>query len=103
MNTFSAIAGAFLGGMVVVGVATLPVPASRLDVEPEPLPRCVLQGELAAQTALLAQIAAVLERWDASEQQARDESASRRTRVLHGWGQGQGTQGMRELPTTLGR
>jgi hypothetical protein len=101
MQVISYIGGACFLGLLGLGGLVLTAPASRLDVQPEPA--CALQEALDAQTVLLTQIAAVLERWDASEQQARDESASRRTRVLHGWGQGQGTQGMRELPTTLGR
>jgi hypothetical protein len=93
--------GLLAGSLVMLGVAAVALPGSRRDLEPEP--SCAVHDELATQTALLTQIAVVLERWDASEQQARDESAARRTRVLQGWGQGQGTQGMRELPTTLGR
>jgi hypothetical protein len=70
---------------------------------PSPLtpPDEAIVRQLEQQTALLAWIVGVLERWEAEEQAAKAAAEERSRRVMEQYRTGGPTKGLQELPKTL--
>jgi hypothetical protein len=65
--------------------------------EPQPV---TVHEEMARQTALLARIVEILERWEADGHAAKAAAEERSRRVMQGWRPGE-THGLQELPKTF--
>ena len=94
MNLARYLIGAVIGGGLLAGVY-----AGWPETPHGPQPVTV-QEEMARQTALLARIVEILERWEAEGQAAKEAAEERSRRVMQGWKPGE-TQGLKELPKSF--
>jgi hypothetical protein len=83
---------AVLGIVLFVGVLAWRAQAG-ISVEPAPVQEQIVQ-QMTEQTALLARLVEVVERWDAEAKAGKEEAA-------RFWGEGKQGGGLKELPTQL--